>query len=157
MPEKPESKGRGGSRKHPPDCKCGNCPKMGRPKQERPTNANVATRVLAQAKAEKLWLSIIELECRRLGIGRSGELLQRVNDQGIIDGPDYQGKFSIIPLVSALRYLEDRAWGRPVDTVNHLHDKPLEVNATLTLGEGMRLAMQKAEARIEQAHGRNRK
>ena len=44
-------KGRGGSRKHPDDCKCGNCPVMGRKKQERPTNANVALRVLQEAKA----------------------------------------------------------------------------------------------------------
>lgn len=118
----------------------------GRRKQERPTTTNVATRILAQAKAEKIWLSIIELECKRLGIGKSGELLQVTKDA--IDGPDYRGNFSIIPLVNTLRYLEDRAFGRPVDTVNHLHDKPLEVNATLTLGEGMKLAMQKADERL---------
>lgn len=139
---------RGGSRKHAPDCKCGNCPVMGRPKAERPTTNDVASRVLAKARAEKLWLSIIELECKRLGIGKSGELLVKVNENGVINGPDYQGRFSIIPLSNVLRYLEDRAYGRPMDTVNHLHDKPLEVNATLTLGEGMRLAMEKAEQRV---------
>jgi len=143
---------RGGSRKHPADCKCGNCPRLGRPKQERPTNSNVASKVLAQARAEKLWHSIIELECRRLGIGKTGELLVRVNDNGVIDGPDYQGKFSIIPLVNTLRYLEDRAYGRPVDTVNHLHDKPIDVNMTLSLGEGMKVAMQKAEERVRSRH-----
>jgi hypothetical protein len=136
----------GGSRKHAADCKCGNCPKMGRPKKERPTNANVATRVLAQAKAETLWLTIIELERRRLGINKDGSL--SVAEKGAIDGPDYQGKFSIIPLTTVLRYLEDRAYGRPVDTVNHLHDKPVDLNVTLSLGEGMRLAMQKAEERV---------
>jgi len=51
----------GGSRKHPADCKCGDCPKIGRPKQQRSTNAAVASRVLAQAKAEQLWLSMIDL------------------------------------------------------------------------------------------------
>lgn len=46
------------------------------------------------------------------------------------------------------RYLYDRAKGKATITVNHLHDKPLEVNATLNLGEGMRLAMQKADERL---------
>ena len=98
----------------------------GRKKQERPTNANVATRVLAQAKAEQLWLSLIDLERRRLGINKTGEL--SVAEKGAITEGDYQGKFSIIPLTNLLRYLEDRAYGRPVDTVNHLHDKPIELN-----------------------------
>ena len=98
----------------------------GRKKQERPTNANVATRVLAQAKAEQLWLSLIDLERRRLGINKTGEL--SVAEKGAITEGDYQGRFSIIPLTNLLRYLEDRAYGRPVDTVNHLHDKPIELN-----------------------------
>ena len=98
----------------------------GRKKQERPTNANVATRVLAQARAEQLWLSLIDLERRRLGINKTGEL--SVAEKGAITEGDYQGKFSIIPLTNLLRYLEDRAYGRPVDTVNHLHDKPIELN-----------------------------
>jgi hypothetical protein len=102
--------------------------------------------VLAQAKAERLWLSLIDLERRRLGINKNGELSEA--KKGAITGPDYQGRFSIIPLTTLLRYLEDRAYGRPVDTVNHLHDKPLEVNATLSLGEGMRIAMEKAEQRV---------
>lgn len=98
----------------------------GRKKQERPTNANVASRVLAQAKAEQLWLSMIDLERRRLGLNKDGSL--SAAEKGAITEGDYQGKFSIIPLTNLLRYLEDRAYGRPVDTVNHLHDKPLEVN-----------------------------
>lgn len=118
----------------------------GRKKAERPTNANVATRVLVQAHAEKLWISLIDLERRRLGVNKNGELSEA--EKGAITGPDYQGRFSIIPLMNLLRYLEDRAYGRPVDTVNHLHDKPLEVNATLSLGEGMRIAMEKAEQRV---------
>jgi hypothetical protein len=122
----------------------------GRKKQERPTNSNVATRVLAQARAEQLWLSLIDLERRRLGINKTGEL--SLAEKGAITEGDYQGKFSIIPLTNLLRYLEDRAYGRPVDTVNHLHDKPIDMNVTLSLGEGMRLAMQKADERL-----RNRK
>lgn len=123
----------------------------GRRKQERPTNANVAQRVLAKAKAEHLWHSIIELECNRLGIDiDSGVLLGNVktDDKGnVIDGPDYQGKFSIIPLTNVLRYLEDRAYGRPVDTVNHLHDKPLEVNMTVSLAETIQKARKRAESK----------
>jgi len=142
---------RGGSRKHPPDCKCGNCPKMGRPKQERPTNTSVAGKVLAQAKAEQLWGSIIDLERRRLGINKDGSLSQAAKDA--INGPDYRGNFSIIPLTNVLRYLEDRAYGRPVDTVNHLHDKPIDMNVKLSLGEGMKLAMEKAEERVSKRRG----
>lgn len=132
----------GGSRKHPADCKCGNCPKMGRPKKDRPTNASVATRVLAQAKAETLWGSLIDLERRRLGINKDGSLSEK--QKGAIDGPDYQGRFSIIPLTNLLRYLEDRAYGRPVDTVNHLHDKPIEMNVTFSLSERIKRARERA-------------
>ncbi|HUD64700.1 MAG TPA: hypothetical protein VMQ17_08985 [Candidatus Sulfotelmatobacter sp.] len=118
---------------------------MGRPKQERPTNANVASKVLTQAKAEQLWLGMIDLERRRLGLNKDGSLSQ--SERGAIDGPDYQGKFSIIPLTNVLRYLEDRAYGRPVDTVNHLHDKPLEVNMTVSLAETIQKARKRAESK----------
>jgi hypothetical protein len=138
--------GRGGKREPGIDPKTGEKKKLGRPKSVRPTNVNVAQRVLNQAKAETLWHSIIELEKNRLGIGDDGKLLPP--PKGAIEGPDYQGRFSIIPLTNVLRYLEDRAYGRPVDTVNHLHDKPLDVNMTLSLGEGMRLAMEKADQRV---------
>ena len=115
----------------------------GRKKQERPTNANVATRVLAQAKAEQLWLSLIDLERRRLGINKTGEL--SVAEKGAITEGDYQGKFSIIPLTNLLRYLEDRAYGRPVDTVNHLHDKPIEMNVNVSIAEIVRKVRERKE------------
>jgi hypothetical protein len=116
---------------------------IGRPKRERPTNSTVASRVLAQAKAEQLWLAMIELEKRRLGLAEGGRA-----DGGTISGPDYRGNFSIIPLTNLLHYLEDRAYGKPVDTVNHLHDKPLELSVTHTLSERFRIAMEKAEKRV---------
>lgn len=122
-----------GGKREPKDGK-----KLGRPKQERPTNANVATKVLAQAKAEQLWLEMIELEKRRLGLGGNK------GERGAIEGPDYQGKFSIIPLTNLLRYLEDRAYGRPVDTVNHLHDKPIEMNVNVSLSEAIQKARKRA-------------
>ena len=115
----------------------------GRKKQERPTNANVATRVLAAAKAEQLWLSLIDLERRRLGINKTGEL--SVAEKGAITEGDYQGKFSIIPLTNLLRYLEDRAYGRPVDTVNHLHDKPIEMNVNVSIAEIVRKVRERKE------------
>jgi hypothetical protein len=118
----------------------------GRPKVERPTNANVAQKVLGQAKAEKLWLSLIDLEKRRLGIGAQGQLLERAKE-GAIEGPDYRGNFSIIPLTNLLRYLEDRAYGRPVDTVNHLHDKPVQHEMTHTISERMQRALQRVQGR----------
>lgn len=120
----------------------------GRRKSERPTDGNVARKVKAQVHAEKLWVSLIRLECKRLGINENGELSAKVSKEGTIDGPDYQGKFSVIPLSNILRYLDDRDLGRPVDTVNHLHDKPIDVNMKLSLGEGMRVAMEKAEQRV---------
>ena len=116
--------------------------RLGRPKSERPTNSTVAAKVLAQAKVESLWLELIDLEKKRLGLDGSAP------PDKAISGPDYRGNFSIIPLTNLLRYLEDRAFGRPVDTVNHLHDKPLEMNITHSVSERMLLALQKAEARV---------
>jgi hypothetical protein len=89
---------------------------------------------------------MIGLEKKRLGIGDDGKLL--VPPKGIIDGPDYQGKFSIIPLTNLLRYLEDRAYGRPMDTVNHIHDKPVEHIVTVTLAESVEKARKRAAERM---------
>lgn len=44
----------------------------------------------------------------------------------------------------ARKYLWDRRDGKPVDTVNHLHDKPIEMNVTVSLSE----AIQKARKRV---------
>ena len=46
------------------------------------------------------------------------------------------------------RYLYDKAKGKAVITVNHLHDKPIEHTMTLTVSERLRLAMEKAERRV---------
>jgi hypothetical protein len=79
----------------------------GRKKLERVTNADVATRVLAKAKAEQLWLSMIALERKRLGIGEDGK----------IDKDAAKWNTSIQPLTSLLHYLEDRAYGRTVQQI----------------------------------------
>jgi len=122
----------------------------GRKKQERATNTGVAQRILKEIRAEQLWLSLVELEKNRLGIGARAQLLQRATERGgVIDGPDYPGKYSIIPLVNLLHYLEDRAYGRPMDTVNHLHDKPIEMNVTFSLSDRIKRARERAAAAIQ--------
>lgn len=44
--------------------------------------------------------------------------------------------------------LDDKAFGKAVHTVNHLHDKPIEMNVTHSLSERFRIAMEKAEKRV---------
>lgn len=110
----------------------------GRKKAERPTDNSVAARVLAKAKAEETWLKLIELEKRRLG------LIDAKGNEGVaITDGEYRGKFSIIPLTNLLRYLEDRAYGKPVDTVNHLHDKPIDLNVNVSMAELVREVRQR--------------
>jgi hypothetical protein len=46
------------------------------------------------------------------------------------------------------RYLYDKAKGKAVITVNHLHDKPIEHNVTHTITERFRIAMEKADQRV---------
>jgi hypothetical protein len=129
-----------GQKKHPANCKCGNCPKVGgRPKSKRPTDAAVAERVLAKENAFNTWCSIIQLEKRRLGMRPDGTLPEvsvkvpapGEETKGVIDGPDYPGKYSVIPLVNTLSRLEDRLYGRPVTPVAHQTKEPLEVSVTI--------------------------
>lgn len=115
----------------------------GRKKAERPTNANVAQKVLKDANAEQLWHGMIDLERRRLGLNKDGTLSER--EKGAITDGEYRGNFSIIPLTNLLRYLEDRAYGRPVDTVNHLHDKPIEMNVNVSIAEVVRKVRERKE------------
>jgi hypothetical protein len=97
----------------------------GRRKQERPVDGNLARRIKAKIKAEEKWLLVVQLATEKaIKTGNTSDLRH------------------------ALETLDDRDLGRPMDTVNHLHDKPLDVKVTLSLGEGMRLAMQKAEERV---------
>lgn len=136
-----------GQKRHPDDCTCGNCPKVGgRKKQSRPTTGPVAGRVLVAENAYQTWRSIIQLEKRRLGINPDGTLPEvtrpkalpvkaAVEGQAIegevIDGPDYPGRFSVLPLMSTLRYLEDREHGRPLTPVAHQTKEPLQVTVNI--------------------------
>jgi hypothetical protein len=46
------------------------------------------------------------------------------------------------------RYLYDKAGHQAVKIINHVHDKPIEVNMNLSLGERMKAAMKKADERV---------
>lgn len=47
------------------------------------------------------------------------------------------------------KYLTDKRDGKAVQTINHLHDKPIELDIQLSLGERMMTAMAKAEERVK--------
>ena len=59
-------------------------------------------------------------------------------------------------LRNALEDRDNRDLGTCVDTVNHMHDKPMDVNLTVNLGEGMRAAMKKADERLANFRNRNK-
>ena len=92
----------------------------GRKKVERPVDGNLARKLKAQIKAEEKWLRIIEIETA---------LLEQNKTE---------------PLKRTLMYLDDRDLGKPVDTVNHVHDKPIEMNVTLSLAEAVQKARKRA-------------
>lgn len=46
--------------------------------------------------------------------------------------------------------LFEHAHNRAMSTVNHLHDKPIEMNINLTLGERMKKAMAEGDERVNQ-------
>lgn len=98
---------------------------QGRKKQERPVDGNLARKIKAKIKAEEKWLRVIELATKKA-----------------------ETTLNTADLRNALEYLDNRDLGTCVDTVNHLHDKPIDMNVTLSLGAGMKLAMQKAEERV---------
>ena len=77
----------------------------GRKKQERPVDGNVARKIKARIKAEVKWVRLCEIAAEK------AETTGNTAD-----------------LRNALEYLDNRDLGTCVDTVNHMHDKPLEVN-----------------------------
>ena len=137
-----DKKKRGGARKG-----------AGRKKQAPPPAAldgrsaearGIAHRVLQRARSEELWYLLIQRECTRLGIEiEDGKLVTPEN--GTIDSGDFQGSFSILPLFNVLKYLECRDQGNPVDTVNHVHDKPFEMNVNVSMAEIVREVRQRKE------------
>ena len=99
--------------------------KMGRPKTRRPVDGNVARKIKERVKAEELWVFLV------------AKAVEKAKNTG-----------NTADLRNALEYLDDRDLGTCVDTVNHLHDKPIDLNVALSLGEGMKLAMEKADKRV---------
>lgn len=112
----------------------------------------IAGRVLEDCHAGELWRSMIAVERERLGINPDGTLgAPPVDVEKDADGKVIKtivrGRGNTLALSNLLRYLEDRHYGRPVDTVNHVHDKPIDLNVNLTL----RTRMQRAEERFKNA------
>ena len=107
--------------------------KLGRPKSTRPVDGNVARKIKARVKAEELWVFLI------------AQASKKAKETG-----------NTADLRNALEYLDNRDLGTCVDTVNHLHDKPMDVNLTVNLGEGMRAAMKKADERLANFRNRNK-
>lgn len=109
---------RTGAGRHKRDCSCEKCKEK---RGSRPIDGGLARRIKAKIKAEEKWLRIIVVETQLM---------------------EMQGKTE--PLKRSLIYLDARDLGNPADTVNHVHDKPLELNVTMSLAE----AIQKARKRV---------
>jgi hypothetical protein len=93
----------------------------GRRKSERPVDGNFARKLKAKIKAEQLYLFAVKTA------------YEKAKETG-----------NTADLVKLLMYLDDRDLGRPVDTVNHLHDKPIEMNVSLSLSEAVQKARKRA-------------
>lgn len=98
---------------------------LGRPKVTRPVDGNVARKIKARIKAEELWVFLI------------GKAAQKAKETG-----------NTADLRNALEYLDNRDLGNTTDNVNHVHDKPLDVNVNHTISERMRTALERAEKRV---------
>ena len=116
----PEKKGRGGKRT-PGDGK-----KLGRPKSTRPVDGNVARKIKARIKAEELWIFLIATASKK------------ARETG-----------NTADLRNALEYLDNRDLGNTTDNVNHMHDKPIEMNVTFTISERIKRARERAAAQLK--------
>ena len=95
--------------------------RAGAGRKKRPVDGNVARRIKAQVKAEELWVEAVTIAVEKARkTGNTSDLRQ------------------------CLEYLDDRDMGRPVDTVNHLHDKPIEMNLTVSHFEVVERARKRA-------------
>jgi hypothetical protein len=95
--------------------------RLGRPKSTRPVDGNVARKIKQRVRAEELWV---------FAIGKAAEKAKKTGNAG--------------DLMRGLAYLDDRDLGRCVDTVNHLHDKPLEVNMQVSYFDVIERARKRA-------------
>ena len=53
------------------------------------------------------------------------------------------------PSLDLRKYLYDKRDGKAVHTVNHLHDKPIEMNVTFSLSDRIKRARERAAAAIQ--------
>ncbi len=97
--------------------------KLGRPKTTRPVDGNVARKIKARIKAEELWVFVVATASKK------------AKETG-----------NTADLRNALEYLDNRDLGNTMDTVNHLHDKPqqLEVKAMVSIRGTLEKALQRA-------------
>src|SRR5208282_6573344 len=95
----------------------------GRKKQERPLDGNLARKIKSKVKAEEKWILVVNLATNKA-----------LRTENTAD------------LRNALEYLDNRDLGTCVDTVNHLHDKPIEMNVTVSLAESVQKARKRASA-----------
>jgi len=113
---------REGAGRHKRGCDCERCLKK---QGSRPVDGNLARKIKAKVDAEAKWILIVELATKKA---------QRTENTA--------------DLRNALEYLDNRDLGNCQDNVNHMHDKPQDLNVTLSLGEGMKIAMEKAMRRL---------
>jgi len=84
----------------------------------------------------------------------AARILEGLNREEKPDDPYEIKQFRAIEKAGARESLDLRKWlydkrdGKPVQTVNHLHDKPVEHLVTHTISERMRIALEKAEKRV---------
>jgi hypothetical protein len=97
--------------------------KLGRPKNTRPVDGNTARKIKARVRAEELWVFVV------------AKAVEKAKNTG-----------NTADLRQALVYLDDRDLGRCMDTVNHMHDKPQEINLRVSLSEVIAKARKRADA-----------
>ena len=100
--------------------------KLGRPKSTRPVDGNVARKIKARIKAEELWVFLI------------AQAAKKARETG-----------NTADLRNALEYLDNRDLGNTTDNVNHMHDKPIEMNVTFTISERIKRARERAAAQLK--------
>jgi hypothetical protein len=114
---------REGAGRHKRDCDCEKCLKK---HGSRPVNGNLAHKIKARIKAEEKWVLVIDLATKKA-----------LRTENTAD------------LRNALEYLDNRDLGNTVDTVNHLHDKPMEIHHTFTISERIKRARERVAAQLK--------
>ena len=108
-----------GAGRHKRDCDCEKCKaKHG----ARPVDGNLARKIKAKIKAEEKWILVIELATKKA-----------------------QDTLHTADLRNALEYLDNRDLGNTTDNVNHMHDKPIEMNVNLSIAEVVRKVRERKE------------